>query len=91
MNENVNRVRNLRRNDALFPERAVEDGFQLCQARFGAIRQMQSYYGSSPAAKRFEVTGRPLELQLPEYPRLATRIVPGVRQLCARGEEKARN
>jgi hypothetical protein len=55
MNGNVNKMRNSRRNDAPLPERVVEDGFQLCQALFGAIRQMQSYYGSSPAAKRFEV------------------------------------
>jgi len=38
------------------PERVVEDGFQLYQALFGPARQMQSYYGSAPAAKRFEVT-----------------------------------
>src|SRR6266550_9174 len=48
------------------PERVVEDGFQLYQALFGPARQMQSYYGSSPAAKRFEVTLCERELQLPE-------------------------
>src|SRR5260370_5444228 len=48
------------------PERVVEDGFQLYQALFGPARQMQSYYGSSPTAKRFEVTLCERELQLPE-------------------------
>ena len=48
------------------PERVVEDGFQLYQALFGPARQMQSYYGSSPAAKRFEITRCERELQLPE-------------------------
>jgi len=48
------------------PERVVEDGFQLYQALFGPARQMQSYYGSAPAAKRFEVTLSERNLQLPE-------------------------
>src|SRR5258708_29148835 len=38
------------------PDLVVEDGFQVYQAWFGPARQMQSYYGSSPAAKRFEFT-----------------------------------
>jgi len=46
------------------PERVVEDGFQLYQALFGPARQMQSYYGSAPAAKRFEVTLSERNLQL---------------------------
>src|SRR6266699_1162737 len=60
------RGQNLRRSEMPLPERVVEDGFQLYQALFGPARQMQSYYGSSPAAKRFEVTRCERELQLPE-------------------------
>jgi hypothetical protein len=48
------------------PNRVVEDGFQVYQAWFGPTGQMQSYYGSSPAAKRFEVTQCQRELQLPK-------------------------
>jgi hypothetical protein len=48
------------------PERVVEDGFQLYQGLFGPARQMQSYYGSSSAAKRFKVTLCERELRLPE-------------------------
>jgi len=48
------------------PDLVVEDGFQVYQAWFGPTRQMQSYYGSSPAAKRFEVTQWQRELQLPK-------------------------
>jgi hypothetical protein len=66
MSENLNKVRNLQRNDTPLPERVVEDDFQLCQALLGTTRQMQSYYGSSPAAKRFEVALCKRELQLPK-------------------------
>ena len=48
------------------PDRVVEDGFQVYQAWFGPTGQMESYYGSSPAAKRFEVTQCQRELQLPK-------------------------
>src|SRR5437762_12663170 len=48
------------------PERVVEDDCQLYQALFSRERQMQSYYRSSPAAKRFEITRCERELQLPE-------------------------
>src|ERR1700674_1996092 len=48
------------------PERVVEDCLQLYHALFDPARQMQSYYGSSPAAKSFEVTLCERELQLPE-------------------------
>src|ERR1700687_165889 len=48
------------------PDRVVEDGFQVYQAWFGPTRQMQSYYGSSPTAKRFEVTQCQREWQLPK-------------------------
>src|SRR5216684_7813055 len=41
-------------NNGTLSARAVEDGFQPCQALFDPTRQMQSYYGSPPAAKRFE-------------------------------------
>src|SRR5438445_7884780 len=44
---------NLRGNSATLSEHVVKDGFPLCQARFGPSRQMQSYYGSLPATKRF--------------------------------------
>ena len=66
MSENLNKVRNLQRNDTPLPERVVEDDFQLCQALLGTTRRMQSYYGSSPGAKRFEVARCKHELQLPK-------------------------
>jgi hypothetical protein len=49
-------VRKLWRDKTRLIERAVQYDFQLWQARIGSSCQIQSYYGSLPAAKRFEVT-----------------------------------
>jgi len=44
----------------------VINGLQPYQALLGPARQVQSYYGSLPAAKRFEITQCKGELQLTE-------------------------